>query len=54
MGNLLEQPVVTLSNDNEVLTIHNCINMKGKMVLTKAQASLIYIELHKFITNEEK
>lgn len=54
MKHLIEEPVVTISDDKKILTLHNCITMKGNMVINKEQAALLYIELHKFITNDEK
>lgn len=52
-----EAPVVTIDNYNDYdqrITIHNLINLKGKMVLNKQQASLLYIELHNFITGNKR
>lgn len=47
-------PVVSIdvfSNKEPVLIIHNYVNMHGKIVLNKAEASLLLIELYKFIKN---
>ena len=52
--NIIEYPIVEIDNfshDEKVLIVHSHINMKGKMVLTKDDASLLLIELYKFITN---
>ena len=46
---IVEMPCVTISNDNESMTVHNYVNLKGKIVLTKAEASLFMLELWKFI-----
>ena len=50
---IIETPVVTVDNQGQekVLTIHNLINTKGKMVLNKSEAGLLYVELHKFINS---
>ncbi len=52
---MIEAPVVTVDDFSEekTLTIHNYINMKGKMILTKDKASLLLIELYKFIGSEK-
>jgi hypothetical protein len=49
---IVEAPVVEIDDydeSNKLLIIHNYINLKGKMVLNKAKASLLLIELYKFI-----
>lgn len=46
---IVEMPCVTICNDKESMTVHNYVNLKGKIVLTKAEASLLMIELWKFI-----
>ena len=49
---LIEAPHVTIDSfdkKNPMMTVHNCINLKGKMVLNKSQAALLYVELHKFL-----
>lgn len=49
---IIEAPVVTVDdfyNEEKTLIIHNYINMKGKMVLNKEDASLLLIELYKFV-----
>lgn len=46
---LVEMPCVTISNDKECMTVHNYTNLKGKIVLDKSEASLLMIELWKFI-----
>jgi hypothetical protein len=49
---IIEAPVVTIDdfyNEEKTLIIHNYINMKGKMVLNKEEASLLLIELYKFV-----
>lgn len=56
MGNDLEEyyekyinaPVVSI-DENKHLVIHSCVNMHGKMVLNKADAALLLIELYNFI-----
>ncbi len=51
---IIEAPVVTVDdfyNDEKTLIIHNYINMKGKMVLNKQEASLLLIELYKFVNS---
>jgi hypothetical protein len=50
----IEAPVVTIDdfyNDEKVLIIHSHINTKGKMILNKQEASLLLIELYKFINS---
>jgi len=47
-----EAPAITIDdfhNEEKTLIIHNYINMKGKMVLNKEKASLLLLELYKFI-----
>ena len=49
---IIEAPVVTVDdfyNEEKTLVIHSHINMKGKMILNKEEASLLLIELYKFI-----
>lgn len=51
---IIESPVVTIDdfyNEEKTLTVHNYINMKGKMVLNKEEASLLLIELYKFVNS---
>lgn len=51
---LIEAPVVTIDdfyNEEKTLIVHNYINMKGKMVLNKEEASLLLIELYKFVNS---
>ncbi len=51
---IIEVPVVTidnLNNEEKRMIIHNYVNMKGKMVLNKKEASLLIIELYKFINS---
>ncbi len=48
----IESPVVTVDDfyhEEKTLIIHSHINMKGKMILNKEEASLLLIELYKFI-----
>lgn len=48
----VEMPVVEIddfNNDEPTLIIHNYVNVKGKIVLNKAEASLLLIELYKFL-----
>ena len=37
---------------NPKFVLHNMINRKGKLVLSKEEASLLYIELHKFLDDK--
>ena len=49
---IIEAPVVTVDdfyNEEKTLIIHNYINLKGKMVLNKEEASLLLLELYKFV-----
>ena len=49
---IIEAPVVTIDkfyNDKKVLIVHSHINSKGKMVLNQDEATLLLIELYKFI-----
>lgn len=51
---VIEAPVVTVDdfhNEEKTLIVHNYINMKGKMVLNKEKASLLLIELYKFVNS---
>ena len=51
---IIEAPVVTIDdfyNEEKTLIIHNYINMKGKMVLNKEEASLLLLELYKFVNS---
>lgn len=52
---LVEMPCVTIDSysDEKTMTIHNYTTMIGRMTLTKAEASLLLIELWKFIEDEE-
>jgi len=55
MDKIIEAPVVTVDDfyyDEKMLIIHNYINMKGKMILNKEEASLLLIELYKFINSD--
>lgn len=48
----IELPIVTIDefyNGEKTLIIHNYINEKGKMILTKEEATLLFVELYKFI-----
>jgi hypothetical protein len=50
----IEAPVVTIDefyNDEKTLIVHSYINRAGKMILNKQQASLLLIELYKFINS---
>lgn len=50
---LVEMPSVTIKND--IITIHNYVTPIGnKIVLNRAMAALLYIELHKFILSDTK
>lgn len=51
---MIEQPVVTVDdfyNEEKVLTIHSHINYKGKMILNKEEATLLILELCKFVNS---
>ncbi len=51
---IIEAPVVTVDefyNEEKTLIVHNYINTKGMMVLNKEEASLLLIELYKFINS---
>lgn len=51
---IIEAPIVTVDdfhNNEKTLIIHSHINQKGKMILNKEEAMLLYAELHKFINN---
>ena len=51
---IIEAPVVTVDdfyNEEKTLIIHNYINMKGKMVINKQEASLLLLELYKFVNS---
>ena len=51
---IIEAPVVTVDdfyNEEKTLIIHNYINMKGKMVIHKQEASLLLLELYKFVNS---
>ena len=50
----IERPVVSVHDSGEqgpMLVIHSHINQKGKMILSKDEASLLLLELYKFIEN---
>ena len=52
----IEQPVVTVDDfygEEKALVVHSHINEKGKMILNREEASLLLVELHKFIKSEE-
>jgi hypothetical protein len=52
---MIEQPVVSIDeiyNDERVLVIHSNINHNGKMILNKEEASLLWLELYKFINKD--
>lgn len=49
---IIEAPVITIDdfyNEEKTLVIHNYINLKGKMVLSKEETSLLLLELYKFV-----
>ena len=51
---IIEVPVVTIDNfynKEKTLIIHNYINEKGKMILNKEEASLLLLELYKFVNS---
>jgi hypothetical protein len=48
----IEQPVVSVHDSGEqgpMLVVHSYINQKGKMILTREEASLLFVELYKFL-----
>jgi hypothetical protein len=48
----LEYPVITIDEYNHeqpVFILHNMVNSKGKLILTKEEAMLLFVELYKFI-----
>lgn len=47
----IEHPIITIDHNN--ITIHSHINNIGKMVLNKEEAALLYIELHKIISQTD-
>ena len=50
----IEMPVVSVHDSSEegpMLVIHSHINQKDKMILSKDEASLLLLELYKFIEN---
>ncbi|MCB1711578.1 MAG: hypothetical protein KDH96_03580 [Candidatus Riesia sp.] len=52
---IIETPVITIDdfyNEEKTLIIHNYINIRGKMVLNKEEASLLLIELYKFVNSK--
>lgn len=54
--NYVEQPVVTvdkMDDENPLFVLHNYIRQNKLVVLNKSEASLLYIELHKFLTDFE-
>lgn len=53
MKTLIENPVVTIDkmdNESPLFVLHNYIRQNKLVVLNKSEASLLYIELHKFLT----
>ena len=52
---IIETPVITIDdfyNEEKTLIIHNYINIRGKMVLNKEEASLLLIELYKCVNSK--
>lgn len=49
---IVEAPVVTTTKDT--ITVHNYTTLKGKIVLDRTKASMLYLELHKFLMSNEK
>jgi hypothetical protein len=48
----IEVPVVKVfDNSKPILVIYSHINEKCQMILTKEEAALLLIELHKFVNN---
>ena len=53
VNNIVELPIITIE-DNEFI-LHNYITtVNNKVVLDRAKAALLYIELHKFLNNGNK
>lgn len=53
---IYEAPVVTIDNfynDEPVLIVHNYVNLKGKLVVNRIEAALLYAELHKFVFDKK-
>lgn len=51
---IAEEPITATDDfyhDEKTLIIHSHINQKGKMVLNKKEASLLLLELYKFIND---
>ena len=51
---IIEAPSITVDNfynEEKTLIVHNYINMEGKMVLNKEEASLLLLELYKFVNS---
>lgn len=48
---IIEAPVISIDDYNldKVFILHNYINTKGKLVINKEEASLLILELYKFI-----
>lgn len=46
----IETPITTINPDGDTLTLHNYINqIDGKLVVNKSEATLLMVELMKFI-----
>jgi len=49
---LIQKPLTKIENDNFILLSH-ITPINSKVILTKEEAMLLYIELHKFIMDEK-
>ena len=52
---LVRRPIVEIIDKNQglsqrdLMVIHSYITIRGKMIITREEAALLYFELHKFI-----
>lgn len=56
MKTFIENPVVTIDkmdNESPLFVLHNYIRQNNVVVMNTTEASLLYIELHKFLTDFE-
>lgn len=48
--NIIEKPTVKKSMDGKTLNLHRTyVNTVGHLVVNRAEATLLYLELHKFL-----
>lgn len=55
--NFVEKPVITIDkmdSENPLFVLHNYIRQNTVVVLNKSEASLLYVELHKFLTADQQ